>query len=74
MRLDRRGFHVVDPDDVGRLGLTAAIDSALIADGHDPECVTYICPTHHRHCTRITTEHTVHACWFCHHLGPEEEG
>lgn len=45
--------------------LTERIDAALIAEGHDPECVTYVCPEHRRHCHRIGTLHERHVCYWC---------
>lgn len=47
------------------IDLSAAIDAALIAEGHDPACVTWTCEEHKRHCTLIDTEHTQHACYWC---------
>ena len=48
----------------GRLD-SAAIDAALIAEGHDPACVTYVCREHRRHCHRIGEPHETHACFWC---------
>jgi hypothetical protein len=42
-----------------------SFDAALIAQGFPAECVTWVCAEHHRHCTRIDTEHTQHTCIWC---------
>lgn len=53
--------------------LTETIDAQLIADGYDPECVTWVCTTHRRHCTHLGTEHAEHACWIGANCGATED-
>jgi len=47
------------------MNLTDQINTALIAEGYDPECVEWVCEKHHRHCTHLGTEHTIHECFWC---------
>lgn len=44
------------------------IDNKLIASGLPEECVTWVCPEHHRHCTLIGTDHTNHECYWDAHV------
>lgn len=48
-----------------RADLTERINAQLIAAGHPVECVTWVCDKHRRHCERLGTDHTQHACVWC---------
>lgn len=74
MRFYPRSVVGVDaPRDLHGAELTAYIDAQLIADGHDPECVTWVCAVHRRHCTLITTEHAEHKCYWGKDLDPDDD-
>ena len=53
--------------------LTQRIDLLLIEQGHDPQCVMWVCDQHARHCVHIDTEHAEHECYWCERLDDDNE-